>query len=317
MNKLVLIVNESKLYRDKLTKETYTKWGRSLSDIVYLNEWIKDVVSHKNLFNTPFAHLDLENENDIKKFKELVESDKKNKKIFHDNWFGHGTIITAPNSKSTNFLVKFVSSFNGETFIKEDLASIKKNIYKKLNLNKDIQIFIDNYVGENIDKFYIVSNSLEKLPNGEIENLTIEKLYNLLPTKPGEIPPWNLLNSIINSKIADVHYNLDRTLENTHPFLILALLRGKFGDWIRYKTLLLNGLNEPEICKILGYNSPYRLKDFKANKAVTLNTLHNAMDLLLILENDFRGFNRRLDMNNHFKYSIIKLSIGLKYNNLN
>ena len=131
--------------------------------------------------------------------------------------------------------------------------------------------FIKYYVGENVEDLLIIRNSLKNIEN--TKNLTIEELYSYLPNKMGEVPPWNLIKYVLEGNIKKMEEEFQRVIVNTHPLVIIKLIKNKVNDLIVYRNLNGNKIKEQEILGILGYTNPYRLNEIKRCKCKNLDKL--------------------------------------------
>ena len=267
MNKLYTIVNKSDVYILDKIKEVYTSWGYTPEQMLVYTQWKSGLASQNNMFSSNFVKLDLTRDSDRTAFKELVDNNKRTH-LFNENWFGNGVIIvcsSAPGKWLKTFTESFDGTYDGEIDIEE--------IYSELKLSKENKEFIKYYVGENIEDLIIIKNSLKNIENSEW--LSTEELYSYLPNKMGSVPPWDLIKNILNGDIKKMEQEFQRVIVNTHPLVLVKLIKNKINDLVVYRNLINNGVKEKEICNILGYANPYRLIDIKKCKCKRIESLLN------------------------------------------
>lgn len=265
MNKLYTIVNKSDVYILDKVKEVYTSWGYTPNQMLVYTQWKSGLASQNNMFSSNFVKLDLTRDSDRTAFKELVDNNKRTN-LFNENWFGNGVIIVC-NSAPGKWLRTFTEQFGG---VYDSEISVE-DILDEIDLSKENKEFIKYYVGENVEDLLIIRNSLKNIEN--TKNLTIEELYSYLPNKMGEVPPWNLIKYVLEGNIKKMEEEFQRVIVNTHPLVIIKLIKNKVNDLIVYRNLNSNKIREQEILDILGYTNSYRLNEIKRCKCKNLDKL--------------------------------------------
>lgn len=263
MSKLYTIVNKSDVYILNKVREVYTDWGYTYEQMLTYTEWQDGLSSQASLFLPYFVKFDLTNEKNRTVFRDLVK-----KKKFADNWFGNGVIIVC-NSAPGKWLKEFTEKYGG-TYDEEVTID---SLLETINLSKENKDFVKYYVGDSTEDLLIIRNTLANIEN--TENLTVEELYSYLPNKMGSVPPWELINAIMKGNLAVVEQEFQRVIVNTHPLVLIKLLKNKFSDFMTYRMLSSAKVKESDICDILGYKNAYRLIDFKRSRCKHVDSIMN------------------------------------------
>lgn len=298
-NKLYAIVNDSDVYILNKVREIYTSWGYTPEQMLTYTTWQDGLASQTSLFMSHFVKLDLTRDQDRTNFKDLL---KKKKKLL-GNWFGNGVIIVchkAPGKWLKDLIDEYDGTYDGEISIDEILETI--------NLSKENKEFVKYYVGDSAEDLIIIKNTLSGV--ADTDRLTIDELYSYLPNKMGAVPPWQLINAVMSGNMPLLEQEFQRVITNTHPLVIMKLLKNKFQDFVTYRALTASKMSEKEICKLLGYNSPYRLIDFKRSKCKHEKEI---MSMLYKYEFKFKEGNAFLPSSNDLLHSLlIKITLMSK-----
>ena len=298
-NKLYAIVNDSDVYILNKVREIYTSWGYIPEQMLTYTTWQDGLASQTSLFMSHFVKLDLTRDQDRTNFKDLL----KKKKKLPDNWFGNGVIIVchkAPGKWLKDLIDEYDGIYDGEISIDEILETI--------NLSKENKEFVKYYVGDSAEDLIIIKNTLSGV--ADTDKLTIDELYSYLPNKMGAVPPWQLINAVMSGNMPLLEQEFQRVITNTHPLVIMKLLKNKFQDFVTYRALTASKMSEKEICKLLGYNSPYRLIDFKRGKCKHEKEI---MSMLYKYEFKFKEGNAFLPSSNDLLHSLlIKITLMSK-----
>lgn len=233
-DKLALIIDESKIFLDKKTDETIKEWGYNKSSCRTLTSWTRDAGKMISMFDVPFVRLDLCEDSDLKNFVELITNRKKNNLFSEDCWYGNGLIITINKNRGTKKVVDLVNEFNGSVIQKKTTKEHKKELLSKLDINNELKEIVSDYIGDDYENIYSVINSINNLEDKSIIN--INNIYTFLPYKPGSVPPWNYVNMLYTNDVGAAHKELDRVLENSHPLIVLKLLKNSFNNLYLYNT---------------------------------------------------------------------------------
>lgn len=233
-NKLVLIIDESKIFLDKKTDEIIKEWGYNKSSCRTLTSWTRDSGKMISMFDTPYARLDLCEDSDLKSFVELIINRKKNDLFSEDNWYGNGLIITINKNRGTKKIVDLINEFKGLVIQKKTTEEHKKELLSKLDIDNELKEIISDYIGEDYESLYSIINSIGNLEDKSIIN--INNIYTFLPYKPGSVPPWNYINILYTNDVEAAHKELDRVLKNSHPLIVLKLLKNSFNNLYLYNT---------------------------------------------------------------------------------
>ena len=298
-NKLYAIVNDSDVYILNKVREIYTSWGYTPEQMLTYTTWQDGLASQTSLFMSHFVKLDLTRDQDRTNFKDLL----KKKKKLPDNWFGNGVIIVchkAPGKWLKDLIDEYDGTYDGEISIDEILETI--------NLSKENKEFVKYYVGDSAEDLIIIKNTLSGV--ADTDKLTIAELYSYLPNKMGAVPPWQLINAVMSGNMPLLEQEFQRVITNTHPLVIMKLLKNKFQDFVTYRALTASKMSEKEICGLLGYNSPYRLIDFKRSKCKHEKEI---MTMLYKYEFKFKEGNAFLPSSNDLLHSLlIKITLMAK-----
>lgn len=298
-NKLYAIVNDSDVYILNKVREIYTSWGYTPEQMLTYTTWQDGLASQTSLFMTHFVKLDLTRDQDRTNFKDLL----KKKKKLPDNWFGNGVIVVchkAPGKWLKDLIEEYDGTYDGEISIDEILETI--------NLSKENKEFVKYYVGDSAEDLIIIKNTLSGV--ADTDKLTIDELYSYLPNKMGAVPPWQLINAVMSGNMPLLEQEFQRVITNTHPLVIMKLLKNKFQDFVTYRALTVSKMSEKEICELLGYNSPYRLIDFKRSKCKHEKEI---MFMLYKYEFKFKEGNAFLPSSNDLLHSLlIKITLMSK-----
>lgn len=290
-NKLYAIVNDSDVYILNKVREIYTSWGYTPEQMLTYTTWQDGLASQTSLFMSHFVKLDLTRDQDRTNFKDLL----KKKKKLPDNWFGNGVIIVchkAPGKWLKDLIDEYDGTYDGEISIDEILETI--------NLSKENKEFVKYYVGDSAEDLIIIKNTLSGV--ADTDKLTIDELYSYLPNKMGAVPPWQLINAVMSGNMPLLEQEFQRVITNTHPLVIMKLLKNKFQDFVTYRALTTSKMSEKEICELLGYNSPYRLIDFKRSKCKHEKEI---MSMLYKYEFKFKEGNAFLPSSNDLLHSLL------------
>lgn len=298
-NKLYAIVNDSDVYILNKVREIYTSWGYTPEQMLTYTTWQDGLASQTSLFMSHFVKLDLTRDQDRNNFRDLL----KKKKKLPDNWFGNGVIIVCHKALGKwlkDLIDKYNGVYDGEISIDEILETI--------NLSKENKEFVKYYVGDSAEDLIIIKNTL--LGVADTDKLTIDELYSYLPNKMGAVPPWQLINAVMSGNMPLLEQEFRRVITNTHPLVIMKLLKNKFQDFVTYRALTASKMSEKEICELLGYNSPYRLIDFKRSKCKHEKEI---MFMLYKYEFKFKEGNAFLPSSNDLLHSLlIKITLMSK-----
>lgn len=298
-NKLYAIVNDSDVYILNKVREIYTSWGYTPEQMLTYTTWQDGLASQTSLFMSHFVKLDLTRDQDRTNFKDLL----KKKKKLPDNWFGNGVIVVchkAPGKWLKDLIEEYDGTYDGEISIDEILETI--------NLSKENKEFVKYYVGDSAEDLIIIKNTLSGV--ADTDRLTIDELYSYLPNKMGAVPPWQLINAVMSGNMPLLEQEFQRVITNTHPLVIMKLLKNKFQDFVTYRALTASKMSEKEICGLLGYNSPYRLIDFKRSKCKHEKEI---MTMLYKYEFKFKEGNAFLPSSNDLLHSLlIKITLMSK-----
>lgn len=298
-SRLYAIVNDSDVYILNKVREIYTSWGYTPEQMLTYTTWQDGLASQTSLFMSHFVKLNLTRDQDRTNFKDLL----KKKKKLPDNWFGNGVIIVchkAPGKWLKDLIDEYDGIYDGEISIDEILETI--------NLSKENKEFVKYYVGDSAEDLIIIKNTLSGV--ADTDKLTIDELYSYLPNKMGAVPPWQLINAVISGNMTLLEQEFQRVITNTHPLVIMKLLKNKFQDFVTYRTLAASKMPEKEICELLGYNSPYRLIDFKRSKCKHEKEI---MSMLYKYEFKFKEGNAFLPSSNDLLHSLlIKITLMSK-----
>lgn len=315
MGNLYLLISDSEPLLNKEFKKIYSELNYQAQDMVEISEWSDGVANIPSLFSIPFIHLKLTNDNEAKKFVDFF-TNKKNKQVFEKpDWTGNLTIITYKKGKHSTKIKNFIEKQNGEVkiFADKDVKSIKETELKKYNLQKHIYDFLIDYIGDDVNLVFPIINTLDKLELTEIQNLDIMNLYSVLPSKPGSIPPWDLMSAIFNGDIQGIKRNYDRVSKNTYPLVIVALLKTKVSNFMKYRFYsALSGLNENEIAKEMGMKNSYALIDFKKNKNLPNKRVITLVNLVNQLENNLKGGGNPPEINEYVRTQLITMGLIIK-----
>lgn len=311
MNKVAIFINDSQAYLDTRVKETYTEWGFSYSDMIKIEEWDKSAPFQGSLFSKRFVLLDITNEKRFSKFKEVFDKDKGGK-YFKSNWYGDGVIIIAKNGRGT-WLSKIAEYSDGLLEKKIDISEIKKEFNKEYRLRADVLNVVLDTIGDDTTVYTVIKNSLSKLSENEIRDLTVEDIISFLPKKKGEVAPWELIRAVFMKDIDKVLSEYDRVTINTHPMVLLSLLRNKFSLLAKYKLLREEKYSEQDILKLVGGKSVYIFKDFKSLNISTA-TANNCVKLILKYEHLLKGGSRGNIGSELLPELLTKLVISLQSN---
>ena len=278
MNKLYFIAHPSDIFIKEKIDEICNEWNYSKSDMKTLTQWKIGCASENTFFSKPFVLLDLRNKSDFAAFKNLIDDDeksyKKNSKIkyhiFEDDWFGNGVIIITNENNHLDKITKLITKFNGTNIVKQGLKEIKPVLLKELGLNSNLTSFVGEYVGLDYDKIILIKNAISNLTPTQKKNLTEEQIITYLPSQKGEIEPWNVINKLVACD-KTVFNEFDRCIENTHPLVLLTLIKNKFRLYFINNLLLQERFAIKDILNVLGLKNNFSIKDFNFN--VNLQTL--------------------------------------------
>jgi len=278
MNKLYFISHSSDIFIKEKIDEICKEWNYSKSDIKTLTQWKIGCASENTFFSKPFVLLDLRKKSDFTDFKNLIDEDeksyKKNSKtkyhIFEENWFGNGVIIITNETNHLEKIVKLINKFNGTVFIKQGIKELKPQLLKELGLNSNLTSFVGEYVGLDYDKIILIKNAISNLTSTQKKNLTEEQIITYLPAQKGEVEPWNVINKLVACDVT-VFDEFDRCIENTHPLVLLVLIKNKFRLYFINNLLLKERFSIKDILNVLGLKNNFSIKDFDFN--INLQTL--------------------------------------------
>lgn len=231
-NKIAVILDESKIFLDKKTGEIIEKWGLDKKSCRTLKEWTKDSGRMISMFDEPFVRLDLCEDVDLKNFVQLITNREKNNFFNEKDWYGKALIITVDKQKGTKKIVDLVNEFNGIVIQKKTTEEHKKELINELKLSNDLKEIVSDYIGENYEEIYSVIDSINSIKDKN--TITIDNIYTFLPSKPGSVPPWNYVNALYGRDVGLAHRELDRVLQNTHPLIILKLLKNSINNLYLY-----------------------------------------------------------------------------------
>lgn len=314
MVKLSLIIDDSEIFLDKQAKEIEKDWGYNSSDCKILTQWYRGAASQKTFFNDMYVKLDLTNKEDMKSFVKLINERKKNN-LFQDNWFGNGVVIIAKTKQGAKKIIDLVIEFNGKTYIKKDNEENKQLLLNKINLPEYLKSFISDYVGDEYDMIYSIIDSINSMSNEERQSITIDNIVTYLPYKKGSIPPWNFTNSIFDGDINKTLNELDRVIENTHPYVLMSLLKNSVKNMYNYRAATLAGCRtRKEKANYVNLSNPYSfIGPEKVRNDISLEVCEHLVDLMYKAECDMKG-DSAVSIRDILTIIVIRLMLSMKYN---
>lgn len=301
--------------RDEVSRIS-KEWGFKPSNIKTTEDWNPALIRGSlSLFgDVSMVHLDLSDKNKLKKFADLI-SDKKQKQLFEGKWFGPGLIITSIHAQGAKRIENLVIKSNGKVFKKAKPAEMKKILLKRVNLNKETESFLNEYVGDDYQILVSITNQLDVLSKEEQKALTVDELIVRLPSKPGAVPPWEFVNPMLEGNAKQAIDLYERCVEGSHVLVTMQLARTKLQLLYRLKLLQLAGVwKSDEQAKILGErNGPNIWITANVSKKLNLKTAEYLAKLALKTEAGLKGHS---NVNPHvlFKNFIAAACLSIKHN---
>lgn len=291
--KLIFIMSDSDSYlRDEVLRIS-DEWGFSSANVKYTENWDPALVrGSMSLFGEEsMVHLDLSNNSKLKSFVSLIRS-KKEKHMFEgDNWFGPGLIITSVHARGTKAVQDLVKDSGGQVIKKAKPAEMKKLLLGRINLNKESEDFLSNYVGEDYEILFPIVNQLKKMSDEEQFEMKIDDLIVRLPGTPGSVLPWEFVNPMLEGNAKEAIDLYERAVSGSHILVTMQLARTKLQLMYRLKLLLIAGIwKSDEQAKILKErNGPNIWITAKAAKKVNVETAEYLAKLALSTEAKLKG----------------------------
>ena len=211
-------------------------------------------IKTRGLFNEKkVIWLSLENKDDLKTFVEYIKN-KKNRETVLDN----DLLISTVTLQGISKIEKFVEENDG-TVIKEK-ENNPNELLKEFPLKAGVMKEIVYFVGDSPELLIPLINSLKNTSNEKIKTMGEEDVLLLLPTRPGDVPPFKFLDPMIKGDVENACRDFYRSVENTHPLVSLVMLKNKLTVLNRANALYMTGIrNNNEMGKILG-SHPYPIK---------------------------------------------------------
>lgn len=316
MSKLIFIMDDSEAFlRDEVIRIS-SSWGFVKSNVKTTEDWKASLgKSSISLFGEKnIVHLDLSDANKLKSFVSLL-SDKKNKSMFENNWYGEGLIITSTHARGTKKIEDLVKLSKGEVHKKAKPKETKKTLLSRIKVSKDIKDFLDDYAGEDYQLIIGVVNQIEEMDEKKQKSLTIDEVVVRLPSKPGALPPWEFINPMLEGNAKKAIDLYERSVEGSHVLVTMKLAKSKLQLLYRLKLLQEVGVKDSKKqAEIVGErNGPNIWIPAKVAQNISLQTAEYLAKLTVRIEADLKGHSN-VDPDILFKNFIAATCIALKYN---
>lgn len=306
MEKLALVINESLSYLDKEVERVIEEFSFKRSDMNISTEF-KDIPKN-GMFGSPFLVLDLTEKNDLKRFVELID---KNKKIFKNHFWGNGLIIKTIHNQGTSKIQKLVEKNNGIIISKQKPNEVINDFLKKYTLRKTVENFLKDFVREETEILLSLEQSLKELSTSQLKELSEQDILNFLPHKQGSIPPWDFVERLFDSSIEKTLETFDRTYEHYYPLVLLTILKNKMNLFYHYSILQTLSISNSEKSKILKVN-PYSFQTFsKLKKKPSIESIIKICYLVYSAEEDFKS-GLKFAQKEYFENLLIRIKLLLK-----
>ena len=89
-----------------------------------------------------------------------------------------------------------------------DISEIKKEFNKEYKLRADVLNVVLDTIGDDTTVYTVIKNSLGKLSESEIRDLTVEDIISFLPKKKGEVAPWELIRAVFMKDITKYYLSM-------------------------------------------------------------------------------------------------------------
>lgn len=283
MNKLILIIEKSKIYSDYLKNLYLEEFNVPVGEVKEITELNK--AGGVTLFGeAPPSVLTASNPPEVKKLVKDVENAVKSGEfeVYREN----GLIIIANvNRVSTRKLEKLIGEEGGVIDFVPRGESITDRLLKSVSISHEVRQFLRDYVGENFENLIPLVKMLRTLSVKDQREYTVESAFLRLPKPPGAVPPWEVENALLRNDANKVIETLHRIDRNSSYLVILAMLKNKFVIAYRVAALLSqdSGLSDAELAKTLKIPNNFYFK--KISEMARYQGLHGMTEIVSLLVN--------------------------------
>ena len=317
LQKLFLLINPNESFlEDKVVEILDNNFNTTLSKCRKIDTWNVGISKENNLFLEPeVIVLNLTDKNKLKQFTELVD----NKKVteFNDNsWIGAGVIIYTTHTQGAKKIETLCKKYNGNIQLKQTSQEHKLAILNELGFTQQQKDFLSNYVGEDFTLLLNIKKGVKNKTVEEIQDLSLYDLYLFLPQKPGSVPPWEVVELVLQCKKSEAIKRLTRVLEHTHPLVIMVFLKQKIDLLYKVTTLRLTGISDKDsIVRILNLKNAYSLISInKMMRKPNYETTEYLLKLVAISEQELKGSQNIKDLNTYMEILLMKIMLAIESN---
>lgn len=301
---LKLVINKNKEIAYNKINNIFKTEGYDKNNIDIQNEFMPK--NSKGLFDIKQAiFLDLSNKSDMDKFKKRITSKKDNIK---NEIIKQDVIIFLNTLQGTKKFEDFVKDLNGE-IIKDKEVDIDEML-QDYPLNYDTKSFIIDYIAQSSEKILPLINTLDKMSEKEIKNLDVENIFSIMPSKPGEVPPFQFLDSMIKGDVKKTIYEFERITKTTHEIVCLAILKKKIQTIQQAHYLrVIEHLDYKEVANVIN-SHPYPIKllwHITGNE----KQINRLVKLITDLEYGLKGASK-INANDLFKRYLVDITLTIR-----
>lgn len=283
MNKLILIIERSKVYSDYLKNLYLEEFNVPIGEVKEITELNK--AGGVTLFGeAPPSVLIASNPTEVKRLVKDIENAVKSGEF--EDYRENGLIIIANvNRVSTRKLERLVGEEGGVIDFVPRGENITDRLLKSVSISHEVSQFLRDYIGENFENLIPLVKTLRGLPVEEQREYTVESAFLRLPEPPGAVPPWEVENALLRNdadKVIDVLHRIDRS---SSYLVILAMLKNKFAIAYRVAALLSQNpsLSDAELAKTLKIPNNFYFK--KISEMARYQGLHGITKIVSLLIN--------------------------------
>lgn len=218
------------------------QWGVDPKTVVRAEKFA-DAAKPSLFSNDVSTRLYLQSTEDIKKITTVFTESDGDYDFVHS---GFVMIAVGANRNSTKKLEAMVSKSGGTVIASKskDGVSTVETMLSELHLSREVEQFLSGHVGSSVEKLIPIHRTVSRLSPKQQSRISVEDMVIRISPNAGEIPPWELEKPLFDRKATETVESARRILTNSHPILVLSVLKNSLTRLHRIRMMLASGVSD-------------------------------------------------------------------------